>query len=199
MRLLPPFTIIHPPLRQKEPAADRPVKRRTGHWLISDILRADHHLAVRNLSQSSAVLGLHPHRLLALLGEPAIVQREDPMRRTAGCQLPDTGGIQGERIPVGIREKVLEAFGRGPGDRSGDEARGVGMPRSENKRQKSLARKAAKRKQKKHSLARQALPAGERARLRLAASWALHECLITRDWDAPGEIIQILVARSSPE
>ncbi len=34
--------------------------------------------------------------------------------------------------------------------------------------------------------------------LRQAPEWPLYECLITKDWQRPGEIVQALVARQSP-
>lgn len=73
------------------------------------------------------------------------------------------------------------------------------MPKNEKRRQKSLQRHAARRKQKKQALVRQATPGGYRATLRAAAHWPLEECLITEDWDQEGELVQILVARSSPD
>lgn len=74
------------------------------------------------------------------------------------------------------------------------------MPRDEKRRQKSLQRKAAKRKQKHQSYARtgvgRALPT---ALLRTAATWPLYECLVSRDWNKEGELVQVLVARQSAE
>jgi len=70
------------------------------------------------------------------------------------------------------------------------------MPRDERRRQKSLARKAARHKQKKKSAV---LPSGSATgiSLRAAAEWPLLECLLSRSWREPGELVQILVARSS--
>jgi hypothetical protein len=75
------------------------------------------------------------------------------------------------------------------------------MPKDQKRRQKSLERHAAKRKQRKHALVRQAAPStsSPRGAIRSAAKWPLYECLISRDWEEPGELVQILVARSSPE
>lgn len=70
------------------------------------------------------------------------------------------------------------------------------MPKNERRRQQSLARKAAKRKR---SGPRQTPPSISRGALREAAHWPLHECLISRTWQEPGELAQILVARSSPD
>jgi len=70
------------------------------------------------------------------------------------------------------------------------------MPRNERRRQQSLARKAAKRKR---SGPRQTLPSTSRGALREAAHWPLYECLISSNWQQPGELAQILVARSSPD
>jgi hypothetical protein len=67
---------------------------------------------------------------------------------------------------------------------------------STKRRQKALQRKAAKRQQK-HASSRPRLTGG-RALLRAAGSWPLHECLLAKTWQEPGEIIQILVARRSP-
>jgi hypothetical protein len=67
---------------------------------------------------------------------------------------------------------------------------------SAKRRQKARERKAAKRKQKRAS-PQPRLPKG-RALLRAAGGWPLHECLLTKTWQEPGEIIQILVARRSP-
>jgi hypothetical protein len=63
-------------------------------------------------------------------------------------------------------------------------------------RQKTRQRKADKRKKKRAS-SKSRLPRG-RALLRAASGWPLHECLLTKTWQEPGEIIQILVARRSP-
>jgi hypothetical protein len=68
---------------------------------------------------------------------------------------------------------------------------------SAKRRQKGRPRKAAKRKQKRAISTRPRLTGG-RALLRAAGGWPLHECLLTKTWQEPGEIIQILVARRSP-
>ncbi|MDH4138206.1 MAG: hypothetical protein OEW09_16040 [Anaerolineae bacterium] len=62
------------------------------------------------------------------------------------------------------------------------------------RRQKALQRKAAKRKQK-HASSKPRLTG--RALLRSAGHWPLHECLLTKAWQEPGEIVQILVTRRS--
>lgn len=38
----------------------------------------------------------------------------------------------------------------------------------------------------------------QRGVLRQAATWPWHECLVARDWDKEGEIVQILLARRGP-
>src|SRR5438270_13754770 len=68
------------------------------------------------------------------------------------------------------------------------------MPASERHRQKALARKSARRKQRKHALSQSAMPAGRRGQLKAAAKWPLHESLLSRGWDKPGELVQALVA-----
>ncbi len=70
------------------------------------------------------------------------------------------------------------------------------MPKNERRRQQWLARKASKRKR---SGPRQTLPSTSRGALREASHWPLYECLISRRWQEPGELVQILVARSSPD
>ena len=72
------------------------------------------------------------------------------------------------------------------------------MARDAKKRQKALQRKAAKRKQKKVQLKR-IVQVGARALLRQAGHWPIHEILITEDWDAEGNLVQILVARQSEQ
>ncbi|HLZ68861.1 MAG TPA: hypothetical protein VKV26_03025 [Dehalococcoidia bacterium] len=73
------------------------------------------------------------------------------------------------------------------------------MPRNEQRRQKSLQKHAARRKAKRHALAVGGQPGGLRGELRAAAHWPLEECLITRDWQKPGEIVQLAVARRAPD
>jgi hypothetical protein len=72
------------------------------------------------------------------------------------------------------------------------------MGRSDKARQRSVERHAAKRKLKKRAVG-SGPGATPRAVLRLAARWPLHECLISRDWNEEGELVQIVVARRSPE
>ena len=67
---------------------------------------------------------------------------------------------------------------------------------SAKRRQKKLQRKAVKRKAKQRAAA--AAPKGRHAQLRASADWPLHECLLTKNWQDPGEVVQILVARKSP-
>lgn len=72
------------------------------------------------------------------------------------------------------------------------------MAKDQRKRQQVLQRNAAKRKQKQHGRsAGSALEA--RPSLRLASSWPLYECMVSRDWEKEGEIVQVLVARRSPQ
>lgn len=71
------------------------------------------------------------------------------------------------------------------------------VPRDEKRRQKSLQRKAVKRKQRGRAIS-QTAPARVHEVDPAAASWPLHECLISRGWQVEGEIVQILVARRSP-
>jgi hypothetical protein len=73
------------------------------------------------------------------------------------------------------------------------------MGRSNKARQRSVERHAAKRKAKKRALVGSVTGATPRAVVRLAARWPVHECLISRDWNKEGEIVQIVVARRSQE
>src|SRR5260370_20041823 len=70
------------------------------------------------------------------------------------------------------------------------------MPRDERHRQKALARKASRRKDKRQVSVRHDAPA-RRTGLGAAADWPLHECVVSRTWKEPGELVQILVARSA--
>jgi hypothetical protein len=72
------------------------------------------------------------------------------------------------------------------------------MAQDSKKRQKALQRKAAKRKQKKSGF-KGLLRLGGGSLLRQAGNWPLHEILLTEDWEAEGNIIQILVARKSTQ
>ncbi|MEE8392369.1 MAG: hypothetical protein V3S14_16445 [Anaerolineae bacterium] len=71
---------------------------------------------------------------------------------------------------------------------------------SAKRRQKSLQRKTAKRRKRKERRG-PSLPARKnpRAIVRASGSWPLHECLLTKDWQEEGNIIQILVARRSSQ
>lgn len=71
------------------------------------------------------------------------------------------------------------------------------MPRDEKKRQQSLQRKTAKRKQKRQAL-KQTRPAGGRGLIRQAAAWPVYESLVSSNWRDEGELVQVLVARRSP-
>jgi hypothetical protein len=67
---------------------------------------------------------------------------------------------------------------------------------SAKRRQKARQRKETKRK-KKRTLSR-SLFQSPRALLRASGSWPLHECLLSKEWQKEGAIIQTLVARRSP-
>jgi len=67
----------------------------------------------------------------------------------------------------------------------------------EKRRQKAAQRRAARRK-KKGQVARWSRPARPKSLLRQAVTWPVHECLVTKDWQKPGGIVQVLVARRSP-
>jgi hypothetical protein len=81
------------------------------------------------------------------------------------------------------------------------------VTRDERRRQKTLARRAHKKKHGKPISAGTALFSAPSAAplalqgkaLKEAAHWPLHECLIPRSWDREGELLQIMVARTSPE
>ncbi len=75
------------------------------------------------------------------------------------------------------------------------------MPKpSAKQRQKTRQRKAAKR-QKRKERRGPSLPArrSPRALMRASGSWPLHECLLTKEWQEEGNLVQILVARRSPQ
>ncbi len=69
---------------------------------------------------------------------------------------------------------------------------------SAKRRQQARQRKAARRKGgKARRLALMSRPQSARALLRASASWPLHECLLAKEWQKEGAIMQILVARRS--
>jgi hypothetical protein len=67
---------------------------------------------------------------------------------------------------------------------------------SAKRRQKAHRRKETKRKQKRSLLSQ--LFQSSHALLRASGSWPLHDCLLSKEWQKEGAIIQILVARRSP-
>jgi len=69
---------------------------------------------------------------------------------------------------------------------------------SARQRQKTRQRKAAKRRKKKggRGISLPRFQSG-RSLLRASGSWPLYECLLTKEWQKEGAIIQILVARRS--
>ncbi len=71
------------------------------------------------------------------------------------------------------------------------------MAQNQKKRQQSLERKKAKRKQKKQTQ-RAVVTPGEAAQIKGAANWPIEEVLLSRDWQKDMEIVQVLVARQSP-
>lgn len=74
------------------------------------------------------------------------------------------------------------------------------MARDSKKRSKALQRKAAKRKQKqKQSRQQQIFRPNSNKFLRQAGTWPLYEVLLSEEWQEAGAIIQILVARQSPQ
>jgi hypothetical protein len=72
------------------------------------------------------------------------------------------------------------------------------MARDEKRRQKALARQAAKRKAHRKEASRTAGGRSSVPSLRASASWPVHEVLISRGWEQPAQLVQILVARRSP-
>lgn len=70
------------------------------------------------------------------------------------------------------------------------------MVRDEKRRQKALARQAAKRKARQQVARADGRPFAPA--LRAAATWPVHEVLISQGWERPGGLIEILVARRSP-
>ena len=72
--------------------------------------------------------------------------------------------------------------------------------KSPKKRQQTLQRKLARRKRKrKEARSRSSGRVSKRTDLRRTSEWPLVECLLTKQWRDPGEIVQILVARRGPQ
>ena len=66
-----------------------------------------------------------------------------------------------------------------------------------------MAKPSAKRRQKARQRRKKRVPSRQRALspralLRASGHWSLHECLLAKEWQKEGAIIQILVARRSP-
>lgn len=67
-------------------------------------------------------------------------------------------------------------------------------------RQKKLAERKRKRTQaRSRQASRFSRPTSLHAQLRAASGWPLMECLLTDDWETPGNIVQVLIARSSSQ
>lgn len=73
------------------------------------------------------------------------------------------------------------------------------MPRDERRRQSALQKKAAKRKAKQRGPAPMRRLERSLQVPREAARWPLLECLMSHEWENPDNLVQILVARRSPE
>jgi hypothetical protein len=68
------------------------------------------------------------------------------------------------------------------------------MAKTDKQRQKALAKKAAKRKEKTSTLRAASLTPS----FKQSGSWPLHECLISKEWDEPMTIATVLISRKSP-
>lgn len=68
------------------------------------------------------------------------------------------------------------------------------------KHQRAVSRATVKHRQQSASRERGLMSGArsERAMLKKAGGWPLHEALMTKDWRTPGEIVQIVVARTGP-
>jgi hypothetical protein len=104
VRPLPPRRrlrgVPHPGLVEVQARAHRPVQRRVRRWRIRDVVRADHHLTVGHLAQRARVLPRYADRRLPLLGQPRVVERQDPLRGTARHQPPHPRRVQRQRVPL---------------------------------------------------------------------------------------------------
>lgn len=72
------------------------------------------------------------------------------------------------------------------------------MPKDERRRQRAVQRKAARRREKQQGVRSQPRPSVERLALRSAATWPLYECLISRDWQVEGALVEVVVSRRAP-
>jgi hypothetical protein len=70
------------------------------------------------------------------------------------------------------------------------------MSPDEKRRQQARRRLAARREQKRRALQRAASPRPPTL-LRSAATWPVAECLVSREWQQAGELVQVVVARRS--
>ena len=76
------------------------------------------------------------------------------------------------------------------------------MPTNQKKKQKALEKQKAKRKQKQrllHTGQANLVSGPPHAVFKAATNWPIRECLITRDWQTPGELVQAVVARQSAQ
>jgi hypothetical protein len=67
-------------------------------------------------------------------------------------------------------------------------------------RQKARQHKLEKRRRKRSQAhVKTSSPGSEGTDLRTAGEWPLMECLLTNEWQKPGELVQILIARQGPK
>jgi hypothetical protein len=80
-------------------------------WIVRQKLGADNHLAIANLAERPGVLSRHSNGSAAFFGQTGIVKDQDPARDRMQVEEPfHAGFIQGEWIPDGVGEQVLQAF-----------------------------------------------------------------------------------------
>jgi len=97
----PPLSVVVPALGQEQP----PVQRAAG--LLGDGVDRHPQLAVGRLAQRAAVLALHPHRVLPVLGEAGVIHR--PCRRLQRLdQLLGQSATDRPPVPRRDRHEVVQ-------------------------------------------------------------------------------------------
>ena len=92
----------------------------TAGGLIRDVVYADDDLTMSDLAQGSGILPGHADRGPSLLGQSCVVHHQDAVRRTVRYQGSDALLVESLGLPGSIGQEMLQAFGRGARDRSGD-------------------------------------------------------------------------------
>lgn len=88
--------------------------------MVHDVLGTDHDLAVALFAQRSRVLRLHADRRLTVFGQAGVIEHHYSMCRAPLDEQADPLFVEGERIPGGVGQQLLQLLQRGCRHRLGN-------------------------------------------------------------------------------